>query len=246
MSAFDTSDQGEQPTENQNETTDFVAKIKEAKGDKWADPQEIAKGYLNAQKHIDTLEDELRELRENSQKKDWAEEVLSRLEQRQPASRDNAQASNAGASEQETPSSPSADDIKSLIVQTLTEEESKRTKEQNLSHADRQLEQMFGTEAKAKVQQKANELGMPVERMRELAEESPTAFFALLGEAPQKETNSGPRSQLNTSAGFDQSGRKNWAYYQKLRRENPRQYRTPAIQNEMLAERQKQGEDFYT
>lgn len=246
MSAFDSSNQDDSASQNQNETTDFVAKLREAKGENWGDPQEIAKGYLNAQKHIDTLEDELRDLRENSQKKDWAEEVLTRLEQRQPASREAAQGNNAGASAQETPSSPSADDIKSLIVTTLTEEETKRSKAQNLAEADRQLEQMFGTEAKQKLQEKAAELGMDVSRLQDLAEESPTAFFTLLGQAPTKETNRNPQTQVNTSAGFNHNSRKNWAYYQKMRRENPRQYRSSQIQNEVLQERIKQGEDFYT
>jgi len=246
MSAFDANDQNGESQQQQQELTDYIARLKEAKGENWEDPQTIAKGYLNAQQHIDQLEAELKDLRENSQKKDWAEEVISKLDQRQPASREPGREQNAGASEQDTPSSTSAEDIKSLIVETLTEEESKRTKAQNLATADAQLNQLFGTEAKEMLTKKAQEVGMTVDRLKELAEESPTAFFTLIGEAPHKESNSAPQSNVNTAAGFNQSHRKNWAYFQKMRRENPRQYRTAQVQNEMLAERQKQGEAFYT
>ncbi|WP_108835661.1 hypothetical protein [Tateyamaria sp. Alg231-49] len=38
---------------------------------------------------------------------------------------------------------------------------------------------------------------------------------------------------------------KPWSHYQKMRKENPRQYRTGAVQNQMLQDREYLGQSFY-
>ncbi len=240
MSAFDTDQtkSGEQPE-------DFVLKLKEAKGENWENPQTIAKGYLNAQQHIDTLEQELAELKQEKEKGAWTADVLAQLGQRQPASGDEGQGE-AGSSGDATPAAPSEEDIKSLIVTTITEQEKHRTAESNLGQVDDGLRTLYGTEAQAELTKRAAELQMPVEDLKQLAERSPTAFWKLFGEAPTKETNASPGSQVNTSGGFNQSDRKNWGYYQKMRKENPQLYRSIQVQNELLEERKKQGDAFYS
>ena len=87
---------------------------------------------------------------------------------------------------------------------------------------------------------------MSVDELKEIAQRSPTAFWKLFGEAPQKETNASPGTQMNSAGGFNQSDRKNWGYYQKMRKENPRLYRSLPVQNELLEERKKQGDAFYS
>ena len=241
MSVFNTDDQSGEKSSQE----DFVSKLKEAKGDNWADPQTIAKGYLSSQKHIDTLEDELRQLREEKQKHDWTKDVLDKLGERQPTSGAQSQAP-ASTSVEATPAKTSEDELKSLIEQTLTKQEQERTAEQNRKAVEEGLKTLYGTEAGEQLKQKANEIGMSVARLQALAEESPTAFFTLIGEPMKKETNSVPATQVNTSGGFNSSSKKNWAYFQRLRKENPKLYKSIPIQNEMLAERQRQGDGFYS
>ena len=130
MSAFDT-DQ----TKSGEQSEDFVAKLKEAKGENWENPQTIAKGYLNAQQHIDTLQEELDALKEEKQKGAWTADVLAQLGQRQPASGDEGQ-EGAGSSGDATPAAPSEEDIKSLIVTTITEQEKNRTNSANIAEVD--------------------------------------------------------------------------------------------------------------
>lgn len=244
MSVFDTDDQSGKPKDSE-QNTNWLEQVVEAKGEKFKDPNELAKGYVHAQKHIDDMEAELAELREAKKKGEWTDEVLERLGQRQPTSKGEGQEV-AGTSDKATPAAPSEDDLKSLIKDTLTQQEKERTAEQNRQTVEEGLRTLYGTEAKSKLEEKSKELGMSVKRLQALAEESPNAFFTLIGQPPQKETNRIAGNQVNTSAGFDQSGRKNWAYYQKMRREKPKLYRSPQVQNEIIAERQKQGEAFYS
>lgn len=245
MSVFDTQETNEGKPQDSQQNTDWLGQVVEAKGEKFKDPNELAKGYVHAQRHIDEMEAELAQLREAKKKGEWTDEVLDRLGQRQPTSRVDGQV-NAGTSDKGTPPAPSEDDLKSLIKTTLTEQERERTAEQNRQKVEEGLRTLYGTEAKSRLEEKSKELGMSVKRLQALAEESPTAFFTLIGEPGQKETNRLASTKVNTSSGFDQSGRKNWAYYQKLRREQPKLYRSPAIQNEVISERQKQGEAFYS
>lgn len=241
MSVFNTDD----PSGGKPSVEDFVLKLKEAKGENWADPQTIAKGYLSSQQHIDTLEDELRQLREEKQKNEWTKDVLDKLGERQPTSTAQSQVP-ASTSDEATPAKTSEDELKSLIEQTLTKQEQERTASENRKSVEEGLRTLYGTEAEAELKTKANELGMSVARLQALAEESPNAFFTLIGQPQKKETNAVPGTQVNTSAGFNSSSKKNWAYYQRLKKENPKLYRGIPVQNEMLAERQRQGDAFYS
>lgn len=249
MSVFtESSDQSDTPVDqSQDQTSDWVTKVAQEKGEKFRDPNELAKGYAHAQDHIANLTRQIEEMREDLGKQDYMKEVLDRIgTQKAQPSGEEGQPKTSSTNDEGHKPEVSVDQIKELITQTLTEQEAKNTADQNLRETDRQLEQAFGTEAKAKVQERAAQLGMSNERMKQLAEESPSAFMALMGEAPRKETNHTSRSQVNTAGGFDQaSNRKDWNYYQKLRRENAKLYYSPRVQNEMLAEREKQGESAF-
>lgn len=249
MSAFteETNTQGEATTTTE-QSTNWLDKIVEAKGEKFRDPQELAKGYAHAQDYIKNLEAQNAELKQDVGKKDYMQEVLDRIDAQKakPAAGESAVDQNSGTDDTGNQPGVSVEQIKGLIAETLTEQEAKNTATANLAEADRLLEASFGTDAPAKLRERANDLGMTVERMKQLAEESPTALMSLMGDAPRKETNQIASSQVNTAGGFSEAGgKKNWEYYQKLRRENPKLYYSSKMQQEVFAARQAQGEGFY-
>lgn len=252
MSYFTGSDdQSDQNTQEQqdNQTDDWLAKVAEAKGENWKDPNVVAKGYIESQRFIDQLKAELDEARSANQKNDYMEEILAKLDSRTQQPSGGEGESSTSASTEDTGNQPgvSVDQIKTLVKETLTQQEQERTAAQNLAEADRQLTELFGTEAKATVETRASQLGLSKDRLQEIASESPSAFLALMGQAPSKEANTVTQNRANTAAGFETgAGRKNWAYFQKMRREDPKRYRTSQTQNEMLQEREKQGDRFYT
>lgn len=254
MSFFN--DNGEnQSTEqqaNQGEeaqTEDFLAKIVAEKGEKWQDPKELAKGYWNSQQYIQQLEQQAAELREDLGKKTYADEILRKLQEGQaPTTQEPPKKPEQSGTteEQNTTAELSEDKLESLIEQTLTQREKKRTSAQNLEAADARLTELYGTEANKIMEEKGKELGMSKERLTEIASESPTAFFRLIGEdGPSQETNSLPKSSVNTSTGFEaKSDRRDFSYYQKMRREKPNLYYSPKIQQQMLEDRLKMGDKF--
>ena len=249
MSYFTTDETKSEPAEGTPQTLpEFMAKVVEAKGEKWKDPNEVAKGYLSAQEHIARIEEENAALRKDADKAEFMEEVLAKIgTQTQPSSGETNQSQSTGTETSGRPSEVSVEQIKSLVTAAITEEEQKRTTTQNLQLVDTKLTEMFGTEAQARVEAKREQLGMSKERLAEIAQESPTAFFALIGEAPSKDTNSVATSTVNTSAdSFNRDqGKRTWKYYQDMRKspETAKLYRSAKVQNQMLEDSQQPG--FY-
>lgn len=66
------------PAEGQTQA-DYVKQLAEARGEKWTDPQVIAKGKLEADEHITNLEKQLAEMRDDLAKNSYAEQVLEAL-----------------------------------------------------------------------------------------------------------------------------------------------------------------------
>lgn len=258
MSYFATENQNGTPTEdpnqndNQNQTKDWLAEVVQEKGDNWRDPQTLAKGYANSQEYIKQLEQQSAELREDLSKAKYGEELLK--EMRSQASTDTKQNvldTQAQLSEPQTSDNTSQvmdeQKLASLIDQTLTQREAANTAAQNLSNVNTKLTELFGTEVDKVMTERSTELGMPKERLQEIASQSPTAFFKLLGEEAPVVTNPVTKGTVNTAAGFnsENTGKRNFQYYQKMRRENSNQYYSPKVQNQMLQDRLEQGDSFY-
>lgn len=243
--------QTEQVTEQTQAETppqeSFLQKLVEAKGENWRDPETLAKGKLEADGYIKTLEDQLNQMREDIKKQDYQAQILEQLQNKATDSTtvETATPNNNGSTEtQNTTASLSENDLESLVEKTLVKREKDSVVKQNLSQVDQELVNSFGTEAEAKVREKAQELGMSMERLRDIAAESPAAFFSLIGQ-PQKTFNPMVQGSVRTEGvNMQASNVRNWQYYQSLRRENPNQYYTPKVQQQLMQDRVKMGDKF--
>lgn len=255
MSVFTEGAATEQSTQTEPQTTEttppqesFVAKLVEAKGENWNNPEVLAKGKLEADSYISQLETQLAQMREDMNKQDYAKTLLDQLQNKaaEPTTAKPAMPNNntGGTGEGNTNSGLSEEDLKSLVEQTLTTRDKENTVKQNLALVDQELEKSYGTDAKAKLQQKAEELGMSLQRMEEIASESPSAFFALMGE-PKKSFNPMVQGSVRTEGvNMQASTDRNWDYYQKLRRENRNLYYTPKIQRQLMEDKGRLGDKF--
>lgn len=238
MSAF-TEDQATTP-ENQNnqnpvdDNQDYIDLVVKEKGEQWKDPAALAKGYYHAQQRIKELEGKA------NNNEDFSKQLLEALQAQTAHTPAPAPEPTKGDSgEENTTLKP--EDIQSLIEETITTRERSASVQRNVQEVDNQLSTIFGTEAKSAVKRKAQELGMSVERMKQIAGESPTAFMSLMGEAPRKETNSVPTSTVNVSP---KTGERNHAYYMQEKKTNPR-FWSIETQRQMLADRQRLGEEAF-
>jgi len=243
--------QEDQNNETQGQETpkqeSFLDKLVQAKGENWRDPETLAKGKLEADGYIKTLEDQLSQMREDMKKQDYQAQILEQLQNKaaESTTANTVEPNNNGSiNEQNTTGVVNEETLKSLVEQTLTQREKDNTVQQNLTQVDMELDKSFGTEATATVEKKAKELGMSMERLRDIAAESPSAFFTLIGE-PQKTFNPMVSGSVRTEGvNMQASSERNWEYYQKLRRENRNLYYTPKIQQQMFADQQRLGDKF--
>ncbi len=243
--------QTEQTTEQTQQETppqeSYVQKLVEAKGENWKDPEVLAKGKLEADGYIKTLEDQLAQMREDMKKQDYQAQILEQLQNKATEStavNNEVPNNNGDINTQNTTAAVDEETLKSLVEQTLTQREKDNTVQQNLSQVDKELESSFGTEAAATVQKKAQELGMSMDRLRDIAAESPSAFFTLIGQ-PQKTFSPMVQGSVRTEGvNMQASTERDWSYYQKLRRENRNLYYSPKVQQQMFQDKARLGEKF--
>lgn len=237
----------EQTTTETSPQESFVQKLVEAKGENWKDPEVLAKGKLEADSYIKTLEDQLAQMREDMKKQDYQAQILEQLQNKATEStavNNGVPNNNGDINPQNTTAGIDEETLKSLVEQTLSQREKDNTVQQNLSQVDKELESSFGTEAAATVQKKAQELGMSMDRLRDIAAESPSAFFTLIGQ-PQKTFSPMVQGSVRTEGvNMQASAERDWSYYQKLRRENRNLYYSPKVQQQMFQDKARLGEKF--
>jgi hypothetical protein len=256
MSVFDqaqqpvgTSQEAGQEAKTTEQQESYLAKLVAVKGDNWKDPEVLAKGKLEADGYIKTLEEQLAAMREDLGKQEYSKQLLDQLQNKATAptnvntvvpTKNNGSTNTDGNTQPQV----SEESLKSLVEQTLTNREKESTVKQNLSLVDAELEKSYGTEAVSVIQKKATELGMTVQRMQEIAAESPTAFFALLGEQKKSFSPMVQGSIRTEGVNMQASTERTWAYYQALRRENKTLYFSPKVQQQLMADRQRLGSKF--
>jgi|TARA_R110002012_G_C11664243_1_gene612513 hypothetical protein len=212
---------------------------------KFKTAEDLAKGKLEADNFIDQLKSELSGLREELDKRLTSEEVLAKI---QEESRNSVQ-----QEKENTTPSLSEDKVEELVKKTLESTRSEETKQENLKAVDNKLVGMFGDKAGNWLVNKSQELGVNPGFLEDVAKTSPSAFFNTVGltESDIQKKSSVTTSSINTESlenvtqtQMAQVGTKK--YYDAIRKENPRKYWTPEIQNQILASREELGsEKFY-
>lgn len=237
MDVFDGNQSDQNKTKQDDGNQSYVEALVKARGEQWKDPEVIAKGKLEADNHIKELNEKLKKLEESNASAKKLEDLVAQIEK---ATKSNP------TSESNTKTSVSEEDIQSLVEKTLTKKEQESTAKQNLDLVNSQLAESFGDEAVSVVQKKAQELGLSVERMKQLAAEAPSAFLTLIGEKP-KQVKVNTEGSIKTE-GLGTTSRKdtrNHAYYQEMRRKNPQLFHSAKTMDQMIADRQRMGDAFY-
>ena len=243
---FEDQTKGQDGNQTQQTQTqeDWLAKIVEVKGEAFKDPQVLAKSKLESDNYIKQLESQLTDLRTELSKEDAAKKLLAELQSRRQDPNANSVPKQGETNPSDTKPVLSEDAIQRLVEETLSKREQANSAQQNAKMVQDQLTQKYGTEAKAHVEKKAQELGMSFDRLSALAAESPSAFMTLIGE-PKTEFKAPVQGTINTAAGnYSNPSERNWDYYQNLRRTNKTLYFNPKTQQQMMQDKMRLGDRF--
>ena len=240
MTVFDsTTSQTPQADQGSNNQTSFIEQLVNTKGETWKDPEVIAKGKLEADALIAKQQAELQELRERVAKEEYSKTLLDKLQEKPAAPIQQTEVrDNREATENTT---LNADTVKGLVAEYVSETQQKERAAVNVQKVEAALAESLGDNANQIVKQRAAELGVDINFLRSVAEQSPDAFLKLVVTEAPTEGGHVTSNNTNTAAGFDSSSERNWDYYERLRRENRKEYWTPAIQNQMVEDKQKLG-----
>jgi multidrug efflux pump subunit AcrB len=222
---------------------DFVGE-----GKKYATLEDAANALPHAQQFIDRLKAEKEEmlkdietLQEQARQGKTLEDVERSLSERLGTK-----------ATQDTPeeSQTKPEDIEALLESRLGEKlpeylkqyESSKTAEQNELEVSKALTDRYGDKAREALSKKAEELGIPMEDMRNLAKKSPKAVIDMFQSGQQTRATSG---SVNTEALGRTSREGTASYYTDLRRNNPKEYWSPKTQQRMFQDRKRLGDAFY-
>ena len=214
-------------------------------GKRYKDNDALAASKLEGDRHIGNLESELAEMREELNKRLAVEDVLNRIEARQTPPQESSNPAPQEPSEQPENRGVSKDEIAKLIQDTIEQTDTLKTRKSNMDAVKSALTKKFGGDYASKVRAKLNELQLGEDFANGLAATQPKAFLALVGvdevsTGASPEPSSTVRTELNP-----QSDKRNYAYYQKLRRENPSEYFSTRVTMQMHKDAMEQGDSFY-
>jgi hypothetical protein len=229
-----------------NETTSLLESYV-GDGKKYKSPEELAKGYQNADQYINQMQTENEQLRGELDKRLNAEDMVDRIKREH----EELQAS-MKAQENTTPQLDEKA-LSDLISQTLDQKNTQKVAQDNIQAVDSKMKELFGTDKASEIlQTKSKELNLSVEYLAEVAAKSPDGFYSLLGIGRDKTitpsitastTNTEAVAKVNSIGAVEAD---TWNSFESLRRSDPKKYYTPTVQNKLFKARQDKGQAFYS
>lgn len=239
--AEDIFDDGQTPTENHLEQ--FVGE-----GKKFKTVDDLAKAYANADHHIGELRTDLQSTRE------FISEELRKLAEQRNAEppTPNPEPRSEPNPAPVAPSGGEVEDLDTRIAKALENRDTLTRLQGNASLVQDVLVEQLGSVEKAAgaVIAKASELGLSPSDMKELAAKSPKAFLSTMGidaeVKPKSNATPAPRSDVNPliiNSGAPKAN--SYAFYEQIRKSDPKLYWNPKTQSAMHKAAQDLGEDFF-
>lgn len=228
-------------------------------GKKYKDEKAAGRALIEKDLFIEQLKREAEEARQELRSRISVEEALTKLQERQTETSGQATSHRENVSgEGNQSTSASSVDIDKLVEEKLTareramQEASRKAKEeQNLNTVRERLSEVYGPNFSSEVKKKAQELGVSTQFLTEAGAKEPNAVFKLLGLDQQKGyrdiTDPAPaQSRVNTSANTgNNSGLRNEAFYQKMRKEDPKRFWSSKVQAQRHKDALELGERFF-
>jgi len=243
--------QKEDPTvEERNDEPDFLFELV-GDGKKFRDAQALARGKKEADDFIEELKRQNEELRKELDKQDYAKELLENMKtenqhlhtKEAPVDEDHTKSKVEGSEGSDV-------DIESIVEQALSKREQANKAQGNRTKVNQKLHEVWGDKAAEMLRERANELDLDFDSLKEVSERSPTAFFRMLGidSNSNKPPASPPKGDKNTmayeSSSANTSGDRTWAWYEELRRNNRRKYFSPEVQRQLMEDKRRMGDKF--
>lgn len=221
---------------------------------KWKDkPQEeLLEAKVNSDLYVRTLTarlDDLRkdylELREQHQAGTELKELIDQLKSK-PQGDDTSHNTNQG----NTQPAIKPEDIETLVNQRISEQLTAHQKalaqKENFNTVQAKLKEHFGSDYQNAYKQRLDTLGLSHEFADDLAKNHPAVFMKTFElDTPKAQSLvSLPKSNQRPTSFAPSAVKRDWNYYQEMKKTNPKLYLDPKIAVQMDADAQALGDDF--
>lgn len=190
-------------------------------GKKFSTAAELARAKIEADNFIEQLKRENAEYRKEVQEKITMDEFLTKVRSEVLPKEQNQE---GRVPPQNSEPDSKQVDIDKLVQIAVEKREAYNKSQGNTQLVEAELTRQWGEQAAQKLQQKARELGMSLDKFKEIAQTSPDAFYTLVGLQKIKSTPSitppasrgAPVAPSGTNSGqahWDQVKASNRAYY---------------------------------
>jgi hypothetical protein len=212
-------------------------------GKKYKDLEALARSRIFADEHIQNLEaeqqtlrDDYIQLREEYNKALNLQELLDKLQQQQLPG-------------DQIPQTPTDDDRKPLtmdqIESLLEQRDVKKRENENFREVQNKLKETYGPGYSQELRTLADSMGMSAEEVDAMARRNPKAFERLFITPKQTDSFDGPPSSTRRSGTFAPTTvKRDWKYYEKMRKENRELYNSPKTQMQIIEDMKTLGADF--
>lgn len=235
------------PTPQIDETKNYLEEYV-GEGKKFKDAAELAKAKAASDAFIEQLKEEqaaLRKeyfaLREEYNARPALQELIDQLKNNtQHTSSDDTM----NANDEQTPALK-PEDVESLVAKKLQEAELTKKQEENYKTVQAKLKERYGESYVTHLQNQISTLGLTPEFANDLAKNHPQVFIKTFGlETTSKDPFvTPPRGSVNTPMG-NTNVKRDWNYYENLRKTDYQKYWDPKTQLQMIADKATLGEAF--
>jgi hypothetical protein len=239
-----TSDQSGQGGEVDNPLEALVGE-----GKKYRTVEDLAKSRVEADRFIEQLKMEkeatLKDLENYKARADQGatlKEIMEAIK---------GQTSNSGSDGESNNQNLNPEELRKLVGDVVNDYDSSKRRASNRTEANQKVVSMFDgdtAKAKAHIEVRAKELGMTTNDLGSLSETSPEAFARLVGITQPKQSSGGSPASIadkNTTALTDvPAGDRDQDFYRKLRKDNPKEFYSPKMQQELFRLGTEKGVEF--
>lgn len=213
------------------------------------DPEALAKKAYHADMHIRNLEKRQDDFREMILNKDKDLENRAKLEDliRQLETARQQSASNTSSSVNENqPKTISPEQVETLVSNKILEIDKTRKEQENFQTVKAKLTERFGSNYQSVLSEQIRNLGITEQQADIMARNSPNVLIKALG-LDQQPTREGFQSPPQSSSTFRPKGaqKRTLAYYEEMKKANPKLYLDRKTLIQMDKDSQELGEAFF-
>lgn len=228
-----TQDQGEQ---DQNTNNGFQNSDQGSAGQNGGDTHSVEYQVQVMQKRLQDKDEFIKQLQSENQQ---TREMYSSLEERMQNLSKIEEVLNNRFEQQDVSNQDTSLDEDALVgkvIENLNKQQTEERMKANFEQAKQRLTSEFGQHVEEKVSQAAQANGMTYDDMVQMARKSPQAFYKLVGiESNTQQRPTTPNPMRGSQTTPQETGEKDFAYYARMQRENPREYWKPEVQREFRA-----------